>query len=98
MRAYPAPPQSVILRSGEDPSSMRAMPMGVFVKLMDCRDEREAMTIADALAVEPYFPRGIDGLDPNVPLGFLINTSADFDGMSISPLSIPRSAVDIGSF
>lgn len=88
MRAYPAPPQSVVLKSGEDPSSMRAMPMGVFVKLMDCRDEGEAMAVADALAVEPYFPRGIDGLDPNLPLGFLINTSADFDGMSNSPLNI----------
>lgn len=63
--------------------------MGVFVKLMGCRDEGEAMGIADALAVEPYYPRGIDGLDPNIPLGFLINTSADFDGMSRSdPVSI----------
>jgi hypothetical protein len=89
MRAYPAPPQGVILKNGEDPSSMRAMPMGVFVKLLACRDEREAMTIADSLAVEPYFPRGIDGLDPNVPLGFLINTSADFDGeLAFSPGAI----------
>ncbi|KAI5453242.1 actin cytoskeleton and mitosis protein [Naganishia albida] len=85
MRAYPAPPKSVILKNGEDPSSMRAMPMALFVKLLACRDEREAMTIADSLAVEPYFPRGIDGLDPNVPLGFLINTSADFDDNGDAP-------------
>ena len=60
---------------------MRAMPVAVFAKLMGCQDEAEAMAVADALAVEPYFPRDIPGLDPNVPLGFLVNTSADFDGM-----------------
>jgi hypothetical protein len=80
MRAYPAPPQGVVLREGEDSSSMRAMPVAVFAKLMGCQDESEAMAIADALAVEPYYPRGIPGFDPNVPLGFLVNTSADFDG------------------
>jgi hypothetical protein len=87
MRAYPAPPQGVVLREGEDSSSMRAMPVTVFAKLMGCQDESEAMAIADALAVEPYYPRGIPGFDPNVPLGFLVNTSADFDGTP-SPLCV----------
>lgn len=81
MRAYPAPPQGVVLRPEEDPASMRAMPVAVFAKLMGCQDDSEAMAIADALAVEPYYPRGIPDMDPNSPLGFLVNTSADFDGM-----------------
>ncbi|GHJ87686.1 hypothetical protein NliqN6_4088 [Naganishia liquefaciens] len=85
MRAYPAPPQGVVLRPDEDPLSMRAMPVAVFAKLMGCQDEAEAMAIADALGVEPYFPRGIPGLDPNVPLGFLVNTSADFDDNGDAP-------------
>jgi hypothetical protein len=62
---------------------MRAMPVTVFAKLMGCQDDTEAMAIADALAVEPYYPRGIPGFDPNVALGFLVNTSADFDGMAL---------------
>lgn len=83
MRAYPAPPQGVVLRNGDDPANARVIPTGVFMKLLQCETEAEAMGIADALGVEPYYPRGIDGLDPSQPLGFLVNTSADFDGRHI---------------
>ncbi|KAJ9121664.1 hypothetical protein QFC22_002284 [Naganishia vaughanmartiniae] len=94
MRAYPAPPQGVVLRNGDDPANARVIPTGVFMKLLQCETEAEAMGIADALGVEPYYPRGIDGLDPSEPLGFLVNTSADFDDNGDAPPAAPCAAIE----
>ncbi|KAJ9107946.1 hypothetical protein QFC19_002689 [Naganishia cerealis] len=95
MRAYPAPPQGVVLRNGDDPANARIIPMSVFMKLLQCETEAEAMGIADALGVEPYYPRGIDGLNPAEPLGFLVNTSADFDGKDNGDTLPPAPSADI---
>ncbi|KAJ9102466.1 hypothetical protein QFC21_002866 [Naganishia friedmannii] len=94
MRAYPAPPQGLVLRNGDDPANARVIPTGVFMKLLQCETEAEAMAIADALGVEPYYPRGIDGLDPSETLGFLVNTSADFDDNGDAPPAAPSADIE----